>query len=95
MKARLENVSVENVGISIVAVRAVKQKIVLPPDLLFSPAHQCETVFTISLYLHMVNSLGVWCICVCIPNDLERSQILVTVTLSLSEITLSCVSGPL
>lgn len=85
----------ENVGVPIVAVRAVKQKILLPPDLLFSRAHQCETVFVISLYLHMVNSLGMWCICVRIPNHLEHSQILVTVTLSLSEITFSCVSGPL
>lgn len=84
MKARLENVSMENVGISIVVVRAVKQKILLPPGLFFSHAHQYETVFAISLYLHMVNSLGMWRICVRIPNDLECSQILVTVTLCLS-----------
>lgn len=76
MKARLGNVAVENVAISIVAVRAVKQKILLPPDFLLSPAHQYETVLAISLYLHMVNSL--------IPNDLEPSQILVTAALCLS-----------
>lgn len=84
VKARLGNVAVENVAISIVAVRAVKQKLLLPPDFLLSAAHQYETVLAISLYLHMVTSLGMWCVCVRIPTDLEPSQILVTAALCLS-----------
>lgn len=36
------------------------------------------------IYLHMVNSLGIWYICVHIPNDLSHPKLFVTVCRSLS-----------
>lgn len=46
----------------------------------------------LSINLHMVNSLGIWYICVHIPNDLWQ-MICHSHFLSLSPITLSFVSG--
>lgn len=45
---------------------------------------QYEIDLVIVIYLHMVNSLGIWYICVHIPNDLWHPRLFVTVCRPLS-----------
>lgn len=66
----------ENVGAPVVVMCAVKQETLLPPGVL--------PPLPTLIWGEGANSLGMWPICACIPNDRRRSQIRVTVTLCLS-----------